>query len=764
MKISFLIFSLQNGGAERMICRLAGGLAEKGENVSILVFDKRSLSYEIPPKVQVIDLRKTDAGVSGSRETDLDVSDLHVRQPGISGLHFSVWEKAVEFVIKPLRNIRRHITENQPDVMFCFTVIMIPYAVLANAGLRRRCKVIGAERTNPRVVKKLYRAVVRLFLHGCDGFVFQTEGAKACYPKWLQKRGTVIGNIAPRCRKREWTAKDGMERSIAECADMEHAVCSVGRLHKAKDFDTLLRAFQLVARQDGQAALYIYGDGPLKEDLQNLACRLGIAGRVFFMGFSRNMMAEFDRYEIFAFSSRAEGMPNALLEAMSAGLACVSSDCEFGPSELITGGVNGYLVPPGDFQAMAQRLAMLLQNQELRREMGRRAQAVSERFSEKKIAGAFLKYAKHIAQRDGAWKFSKKKKLRIGFFIYSMGDGGSERTVAALSREFYKQGHSVSVCVLEGGKPAYQLASGISVHTCRISGKEKRLGRFWKRSRMLAEYVREDGIQILVVASISMVPYALAAAAGNPCRVIGCERANPYRLSRLHRLAVRFLSPLCDGYLFQTEGAKAFYPLRTQKKSAVIANMAPEYQKERIHPKEISICSAGRLHPDKDFVTLLKAFRIFQKKYPQSTLTIYGDGMLKQELVRLSEKLGIKTKVLFQGFVENILDEFSRHMMFVFSSKSEGMPNALIEAMSTGLPCISADCCFGPGELIQNGVNGWLVPVGDAQKMAERMEWVVEHPVEAEQMGRAARRIQETNAAGVIVGRYLEYMDWVIGK
>lgn len=114
--------------------------------------------------------------------------------------------------------------------------------------------------------------------------------------------------------------------------------------------------------------------------------------------------------------------------------------------------------------------------------------------------------------------------------------------------------------------------------------------------------------------------------------------------------------------------------------------------------------------------------------------------------------------------MENILDEFSRHMMFVFSSKSEGMPNALIEAMSTGLPCISADCCFGPGELIQNGVNGWLVPVGDAQKMAERMEWVVEHPVEAEQMGRAARRIQETNAAGVIVGRYLEYMDWVIGK
>ncbi len=61
-------------------------------------------------------------------------------------------------------------------------------------------------------------------------------------------------------------------------------------------------------------------------------------------------------------------------------------------------------------------------------------------------------------------------------------------------------------------------------------------------------------------------------------------------------------------------------------------------------------------------------------------------------------------------------------------------------------------------------MNGWLVPVGDAQKMAERMEWVVEHPVEAEQMGRAARRIQETNAAGVIVGRYLEYMDWVIGK
>ena len=66
--------------------------------------------------------------------------------------------------------------------------------------------------------------------------------------------------------------------------------------------------------------------------------------------------------------------------------------------------------------------------------------------------------------------------------------------------------------------------------------------------------------------------------------------------------------------------------------------------------------------------------------------------------------------------------------------------------------------------MVATVVGNFIKPVGDAQKMAERMEWVVEHPVEAEQMGRAARRIQETNAAGVIVGRYLEYMDWVIGK
>ncbi len=352
----------------------------------------------------------------------------------------------------------------------------------------------------------------------------------------------------------------------------------------------------------------------------------------------------------------------------------------------------------------------------------------------------------------------------IGFLIYSMGGGGAERTVSLLSEKFCRQGCSVMIYVLEGGRPAYPLASGVRIKICQVSEKEKRAGRFFKRSRTLAAYLRQDGIQVLFTVSISMIPYALASVAGTACKVIGCERSNPYNLSFMHRLAVKFLTPFCDGYLFQTEGAKAFYPLRTQKKSAVIANMAPEYQKERIHPKEISICSAGRLHPDKDFVTLLKAFRIFQKKYPQSTLTIYGDGMLKQELVRLSEKLGIKTKVLFQGFVENILDEFNRHMMFVFSSKSEGMPNALIEAMSTGLPCISADCCFGPGELIQNGVNGWLVPVGDAQKMAERMEWVVEHPVEAEQMGHRAGKIQETNSGKEIVRRYLEYIDWVLNR
>ena len=147
------------------------------------------------------------------------------------------------------------------------------------------------------------------------------------------------------------------------------------------------------------ASLHIYGEGPMENEVKSLANRLCTPGSVVFEGFSRNIEMELQRYDIFAFSSKAEGMPNALLEAMSAGLACVATDCDFGPSELIEDGVSGYLVPVGDAELMADRLVRLLRDEGKRKKMQKEAKKILDIFSEEKIVNRYLDYAKQICRK-----------------------------------------------------------------------------------------------------------------------------------------------------------------------------------------------------------------------------------------------------------------------------------------------------------------------------------------------------------------------------
>lgn len=355
MRISFIIYSLGGGGAERMVCRLANAFCKKHIDTDIIFFESSKQAYYLEDKVRVLGVEAAGGRIRRAR--------------------------------KRIRYIRDYIKRKKPDVIYCFMMPLIPYAVLANLGLYKKCKVIGAERANPTAINKKQRFVIHMFLRGCDGFVFQTNGAKSYYPKWVRKRSAVIGNIAPSAPIPDVSS-----------AILKNAVCSVGRLHDDKDFDTLMRAFKIILDRGYKTTLHIYGDGPLREDLARLAVSLGIGDAVIFEGFSEDMAKELSKYEIFAFSSKAEGMPNALMEAMSAGMACVSTDCDFGPSDLIKDGVNGFLVPVGDSKAMAGKLIALFHDETLRKEIGKRAKNIKIRYSEEKIVGRYLAYAQSLVQ------------------------------------------------------------------------------------------------------------------------------------------------------------------------------------------------------------------------------------------------------------------------------------------------------------------------------------------------------------------------------
>jgi glycosyltransferase involved in cell wall biosynthesis len=164
----------------------------------------------------------------------------------------------------------------------------------------------------------------------------------------------------------------------------------------------------------------------------------------------------------------------------------------------------------------------------------------------------------------------------------------------------------------------------------------------------------------------------------------------------------------------------------------------------------------GRITPEKDYPTLLKAFSIVTKKCPHFILEIYGAGS-PEKLLELSQELEIKEKVFFKGAYPDALLKIADSKCYVLSSISEGMPNALMEAMAIGLPCVSTDCPNGPAELIENEVNGLLVPMQDEKALAEAILRMIEDEEFANKCGENAKKIKETNSVEKNAKIYLDY-------
>ncbi len=150
------------------------------------------------------------------------------------------------------------------------------------------------------------------------------------------------------------------------------------------------------------------------------------------------------------------------------------------------------------------------------------------------------------------------------------------------------------------------------------------------------------------------------------------------------------------------------------------------------------IMGVGRFSVQKDFATLIKAFHAIQHTHP-SRLMILGDGKMREELSQLIHTLGLEERVALPGFQTQVTHWVSHANVFVLSSRWEGSPNALTEALALGIPSVSTRCPSGPDEVLDNGRYGPLVPVGDDATMAEAIKHVLDHPLPAETLKSAVR-------------------------
>ena len=351
-RILIIIGSLGGGGAERVVVDLCGSLVEVGRDVTLLTLcgDDRDV-YELP------------AGVRRER--------IEVRYSPYFPGHSLV------FYVLRILQMRQCILANRPDVVLSFIDQANIRALLSSLGTG--VPVVVSERTNP-VRHRLalpWRVLRRLSYRRAMMLVVQTKDAARWFSRDVAPdRIAVIPNAV--------RTSAAFQRTFSDAVDAkEKIVLAVGRLVHAKGFDMLVEAVGSSGIGDSGWRLILLGDGYERETLAARARQLGVSLEL--PGYVDNVPAWLARASIFALSSRYEGFPNALIEAMQMGCACVSFDCQNGPRDIVHDGRNGILVEEGNVAGLAAALSRLASDEGLRTRLGRAALDVQQKFSSAEI-------------------------------------------------------------------------------------------------------------------------------------------------------------------------------------------------------------------------------------------------------------------------------------------------------------------------------------------------------------------------------------------
>jgi len=360
-RIAFFMSSLAGGGAERVVLGLAAEYAKRGHHVNVVVVTRRGeLVAEVPQSVPVIEL-----GAPGP------VASLGA----LLQLPFSTFVRILPTMItrkrKKIRSLPRlanYLRQQQPDVLLATTdvanLISLWAGRLARVDTRLFVKADISVRTwvantsdalhrkLPRLIAAWYpraRGIVCVSAGLADELADMTDIERA--------RIHVIYNPVD-CRRIAELAQQPLDHPWFQ-PDQPPVVLAAGRLHRQKDYPTLLQAFAHLRRRQA-CRLVIIGEGPERVRLESQVAQLGISEDVQLPGFQKNPFAYMARAGVFVLSSAWEGLSNVLIEALACGCPVVSTDCPHGPAEVLDGGKYGTLVPVADPEALAQALKAAL--------------------------------------------------------------------------------------------------------------------------------------------------------------------------------------------------------------------------------------------------------------------------------------------------------------------------------------------------------------------------------------------------------------------
>jgi glycosyltransferase involved in cell wall biosynthesis len=363
VRLTFVINSLAAGGAQRVVIDLMAQLTARGHEVTLVTYSRKERDHFSVP-----------AGV--------DRIQLNLLWNSRNLLH------GLQSNLVRLRLLRTTLLQSRPDVVVSFIDLTNIMTLVSMIGTG--VPVVISERIHPKFyeIGRQWRFARQLTYFMCAALVVQTRDIA----QWARR-------VVPRARIRVIPNAAPASRSSATCPPREKVVLAVGRLNVQKGFDLLLEAFAESGVWRDDWRLVIVGEGPERNALEKIAEDLRIASHVELPGEQSSADDWYQRCGIFVLSSRYEGFPNVLLEAMANGCPAIAFDCPSGPRDILDPSGDGLLLPAEDGTALAAAIARLCTDSALRNKLGDAARSVQKRFSQDSIVACWEQLFAEFASR-----------------------------------------------------------------------------------------------------------------------------------------------------------------------------------------------------------------------------------------------------------------------------------------------------------------------------------------------------------------------------
>lgn len=358
------------------------------------------------------------------------------------------------------------------------------------------------------------------------------------------------------------------------------------------------------------------------------------------------------------------------------------------------------------------------------------------------------------------------KKIRIVFVTRSMWAGGAERVISELLKYMVTARFQCSIVTIDDEKVLYHIPAEADLFVIGKKSENPHVDKFL-RYKALRKTIVELKPDVVLSMPEDIGIFVIPALLGTKIPVVVSERNNPVVMpnKKVTRIFRKVFYPFGAGFVFQTKQASDFFSPRIRKKSTVLPNpldLTRIPEKKTFRNKEI--VAAGRLDKQKNFPLLINAFGIFQQYHPEYSLKIFGEGMLRSELESLAARTLNTGTYSLPGRTSSLLGQINGAAMFVLTSDYEGMPNVLIEAMAIGVPVISTNCpAGGSADLIEDGVNGLLVPVGDVDKLVWAMKKIAESDEFADEVAKNAEVVKQRLDSNIVAAQWSEYVESIVG-